>query len=377
MKSIYSIILFYTAFILCTSCKQEKQVLEITGILDGFTENAELTLIDDISSKTISSTQLKNGKFILTKALSNTPTPLRLLIKEGDNTSMISLFVANEKITIQGHKKDIPDKLQITGSPHQALKSALEKKTAFLNDTYDREIQSMIAQRQANTWNDSLQNVYWGKGGVFETIDNDILTITQEFIKENINTHYGLKVLNSNKNNFSKAFVANQLKQLQPEFEKTEYVQVINTFLANEPLRANDFLYDFEAENEEGKVVQFSDHFDNKKYVLLEFSSPHCGWCKKALPEIKKLASQKSNTLTIVTLNVENNKEDWIKTSNENNVQWESLWNKKGRNSDAFTKYRVAGTPTYVLFDHEGKMIKKWTGYDENLIPDIEKQLTS
>lgn len=378
MKSIYTILLFSCMFILCLSCKEEKQALEITAILTGFSENAEVTLIDGISSKTRVTTELKSGKFTLVDTLSKTPTSLRLLIKEKDNsTSMVSLFVGNEKITIKGDKKDFSNKLQIKGSLHQALKSTLEQETAFLNNKYDEEIQSMIVQRQANAWNDSLQTVYWGKGGVFETIDNDILSITQKFIEKNINTHYGLKVLNSNKNDLSKLFIENQLKKLQPEFKKTEYVQVINTFLAHKPLKTNDYLYDFEAENQEGEVVQFSDHFDNKKYVLLEFSSPHCGWCKKALPEIKKLANQKSTALTIVTLNVENDKDDWIKTSKENNVNWSSLWNKKGRNSDAFTKYRVAGTPTYVLFDQEGKMIKKWTGYDQYLIKDIKEHLTS
>lgn len=378
MKTIYTILFVLSIVFVCVSCKEEKQGFEIKAQVDGFAENAEITLIDGVSSKEISTTHLKNGAFIFSGYVSNTPTPLRILIKENDqNTSMTSLFIANEKITIQGAKKDFPDNLQITGSSHQALKTELAQKIASLNDQYDDEIQKMIAKRQANTWNDSLQTVYWGKNGVFETIDTNILTITKEFIEENINTYYGLKVLASHKNQLSKPFIETQLQQVQPLFKDTEYIHVIETFLNNEPLAKNDFLYDFEAENQKGEKVQFSDHFDSEKYVLLEFSSPHCGWCKKALPEIKKLANHKSTSLTIVTLNVENDKEDWIKTSEENQVNWASLWNKKGRNSDAFTKYRVAGTPTYVLFDQEGKMVKKWTGYDEHLIQDIKKQLTS
>ncbi|WP_299208869.1 TlpA disulfide reductase family protein [uncultured Dokdonia sp.] len=377
MKSMYSILFLFSLLLLNVSCEEEKQVFEITAQLDGFTENAVVTLIDGVSSKEIATTQIKNRAFVFSGYLSNTPTSLNILIKEDDhNTSITSLFIANEKINIQGDKKDFPDNLQILGSPHQALKTELAQKTTALNDSYDEEIQKMIAKRQANMWNDSLQTVYWGKNGVFETIDNEILAIKKEFIEENINTYYGLKVLASTKNNLSKAFITSQLQQLQPTYKETEYVHVIETFLNNEPLAKNDFLYDFEAENQEGQIVQFSDHFDSKKYVLLEFSSPHCGWCKKALPEIKKLANQKSTTLTIVTLNVENDKDDWIKTSKENKVNWTSLWNEKGRNSDAFTKYRVAGTPTYVLFNQEGKMIKKWTGYDENLIQDIEAHFT-
>lgn len=378
MKTIYTIIFVLSTVVMCLSCKEEKQVFEINAQLSGFEENATVTLIDGVSSKEISTTQIRNGAFLFSGHLSNTPTPLRIHIKEdAHNTSMTSLFIANEKITIQGDKKDFPDNLQIKGSPHQVLKTELAQKTASLNDRYDDEIQSMIAQRQANTWNDSLQTVYWGKNGVFEKIDNDILKITKEFIEENINTYYGLKVLASLKNNLSELFITAQLQQVQPKFKDTEYVHVIETFLNNEPLTKNDFLYDFEAENQKGEQVQFSDHFDSQKYVLLEFSSPHCGWCKKALPEIKKLANKKSTSLTIVTLNVENDKEDWIKTTKENHVNWSSLWNKKGRNSDAFTKYRVAGTPTYVLFDQEGKMLKKWTGYNEHLIQEIEEQLTS
>jgi thioredoxin-related protein len=100
------------------------------------------------------------------------------------------------------------------------------------------------------------------------------------------------------------------------------------------------------------------------------------GAAKTNVDEIKKLANEKSDNLKVVTFNVDKNKEDWLKTNKANKINWPSLWDKDGRFSETFTKYRVLGTPTYYLFDSKGKVVTKWTGFEKNTtVANIEKRI--
>lgn len=206
-------------------------------------------------------------------------------------------------------------------------------------------------------------------------IDKETSKIAEQFIADNINSHFALSQLVTNKNEFSKEFIQNQLDRLEPKFKETKYVKVLKTYLANKPLENGASFYNFKAEDENGKLVDFASLFNNKAFTLLEFYSSHCSWCKKALPEIKELEKAENEKLQVVTYNVDKSKKDWLKTTKSNGITWKTLWNENGRYSDAYTKYRIAGTPTYYLFNKQGKVLKKWTGYDDSLIADIRNSI--
>ena len=61
-----------------------------------------------------------------------------------------------------------------------------------------------------------------------------------------------------------------------------------------------------------------------------------------------------SDSLEIITVNIDNDKKDWIDKYKSNNLTWNSLYAKNGRYSNVYTKYHVYGTPTYYLFDQNG-----------------------
>lgn len=176
------------------------------------------------------------------------------------------------------------------------------------------------------------------------------------------------------KTEFSKGFIEKQLGNLNSDFKNSNYAQVLTTYLENEPLSKGGKFYNFTAENQVGESVEFSDFF-NTKYVLLEFYSPYCSWCIKALPEIKRLAQTNSDSLQIVTVNVDNNKADWLKKYKSNKISWTSLFDEQGRYSDVFTKYRVYATPTYYLFDKNGIVVNKWDGYDDLMVEQIVERI--
>lgn len=359
------------------SCQNKQNGFEISAQLEGFSEDSKVVLSDRESGKVLDSSFVKNGSFLFKGRFDATPTELSIVVSSPDRkeSKYTTLFIGNEDVRIVGNKKDFPAMLTIEGSIHQKLKSELEQKTEPYNVEYDNQIQKMIGIRQKGNWNDSLQTVYWGKGGVFNKIDSQILTIKKDFIERHRNSFFGIKLLNSLRNDMPKEYIVEQYDKVNPEFKATKYGKSLQTYCDNASLKNGDQFYNFTAENKNGKLVEFSSFFNDDRYVLLEFSSPHCGWCKKALPEIRKLADTKKESLKVITFNVDKDKEDWQKTNEENNVTWQSLWNKDGRYSESYIKYRVWATPTYYLFDSKGKVVTQLKGFDENMIASIEKQI--
>lgn len=358
------------------SCKERQNGFEISANLNGFPENSRI-LVSDLSNQILlDSTRLIDGKFVITGFLDNSPTMVNLVVLSKDKKASSSalIFIGNEKISITGNKADLAFGLQVEGSEYNKLKVELDNEVNPLYVRRSEKLQQMFTLRNEGKWNDSLQSAYWSKNGIIKQIDNDISKAREQFISKRINSHYALFILLMNKKKFTKEFIQEQLDKLNPKFSKTEYVNVLNTFLASKPLKKGDPFYNFTAENSKGETVDFASFFkNNKEFTLLEFYSPRCRWCKKALPEIKKLENSEKGKLQVITYNIEKNKEDWLKTTKLNGVTWTSLWNENGRYSNAYTKYGIRATPTYYLFDKQGHVLSQWNGYDEKLITSIKQ----
>ena len=368
---ISSLIIFFTA------CQKPKEHFTITADLSGFPENSKVVISNGTTGKVLDSTNLIENKFVSTGFIENPPVPISILIKPDNNneTAYSFIFVGNENVTISGNKNDFPDNLTVTGSKHHEFKTKLDNKVGPLNKERNKKLQKMFSLRQQGKWNDSLQNAYWSKeDGMITKIDSQTTQLTKDFIADNINSDYALSQLVIYKTDFSKTFIKEQLSNLNSNYKSSKYAKVLETFIENDPLEKGDEFYNFTAENQNGQNVKFSS-FLNDKYTLLEFHSPYCSWSLKALPEIKKLSNKMSDSLKIVTVNVDENKEDWLKEYKSNNISWTSLYDENGRYSDVYTKYHVFATPTYYLFDENGTVVEIWNGYNDNLIEQIEERI--
>ena len=120
----------------------------------------------------------------------------------------------------------------------------------------------------------------------------------------------------------------------------------------------------------EGKQSKLSDY--KGKYILLDFWSTGCGPCIMAMPEMKELAEEYKDRLTIISLSVDNEKA-WRIGSASHGFTWLNL-SDKPENSGIAAKYGVDGIPHYVIITADGTVSDTWIGYGKGSLRNKMKE---
>ncbi|MFY0672931.1 MAG: TlpA family protein disulfide reductase [Bacteroidia bacterium] len=98
---------------------------------------------------------------------------------------------------------------------------------------------------------------------------------------------------------------------------------------------------------------------EREKYQLLLFWDPHCGHCLKDVPEFARVYyKHRLSGFSVVAIYDQTDKKAWIEYIKEQDLTWlngADIERKGTLQQDIF----VAETPTTLLLDHQGKIIKK------------------
>lgn len=109
------------------------------------------------------------------------------------------------------------------------------------------------------------------------------------------------------------------------------------------------------------------------KYILLDFWGYSCSSCIAALPELKTIASDYKDTVTIISLFIDH-KSHWKDTFLNKGITWLNLSDNKGMSGIAL-QFGVRGIPHFVLIAPDGIIQTSWTGYGQGKIIERVKQL--
>jgi len=124
-------------------------------------------------------------------------------------------------------------------------------------------------------------------------------------------------------------------------------------------------LYDLE-----GKQSKLSDY--KGKFILLDFWSMGCGPCIMAMPEMKELAEEYKDQLTIISMSTDNEKA-WKIGSESHDFTWPNLSDRL-ENSGVAAKYGVGGIPHYTMISADGVVIDTWMGYGKGSLRNKMKE---
>lgn len=330
----------------CTLANAQNN-FKISGKLSGFQENALVKI--ERQNIVLDSCYLKNGSFQLNGSFEESPTPTHLIINNGEDFIYTSLFTGNEYITINAKIEDFPYDVKAVGSEYNVLNYENSQLEKDLNIQRKKLLNEMFALREQGKWNDSLQNAFWSTKeplGKVRIIDNQLEKLRDEFIDKNYNSYYGLYLMEIYKTELPKSKLQNYFDKLSPELKNTAYAKSVESHLKYPDLKVGEKYYDFSALEKNDKKRMFSEYFSNK-YVLLDFSTVYCGFCIQAIPDLERIKKDLNERLEIVTFYVDKSQKGFDGLTQKHNENWNILWDKKGRLSDTYAKYKVFGTPTF------------------------------
>ncbi|MEC4113028.1 TlpA family protein disulfide reductase [Myroides pelagicus] len=359
-----------TTLLFTPICAQE--MLHITGRIEGITDSIKLVLSSGEQKEVF---YTRDGKIEMSMYLNEAPAYVRLAATIGKDTKNAFFYLANETVNIEGTIDDFPLGIRAIGSEHDSLRYEHRQMTKDIERArrvYIDEYYKLLALGRDK---DSVNTVYLSDVepyGKISKLSKEIEVINERFIRQHINTDYGSRLLLGEVISYSDQKIKELYKLIRPEFYTNMNVALFKLYLDYKQLKEGNQYYDFTALDVNERQVKFSDYFKGK-YVLLDFSTYGCGYCQVAGPKTAKIATVLESKLTYVTYYVYGGKTDALKYYEEfKGSKGILLWNNNEGVDPITIKYRLAGTPDYILFSPEGKFLKAFSGMQKD---DFEQQL--
>lgn len=96
------------------------------------------------------------------------------------------------------------------------------------------------------------------------------------------------------------------------------------------------------------------------KYVLVDFWSSGCTWCRAETPDLKKTYEEfKNDNFTILGVSTDYHKDEWIKAIEEDKAYWNQLILPRDTRNETLKAYSIVAIPEILLVDPHGKIIAK------------------
>jgi thiol-disulfide isomerase/thioredoxin len=124
---------------------------------------------------------------------------------------------------------------------------------------------------------------------------------------------------------------------------------------------------DWELSDFDGRPHRLRDY--RGRVVVLDFWYKGCGWCIKAMPEIKQLAeAYKSKGVAVLGMNIDEEDEDALSVIRREHPAYATL---KARPAEKFYRSSDFGCPFFIVLDQTGRVRHVETGYS----PDLARRL--
>ena len=148
-------------------------------------------------------------------------------------------------------------------------------------------------------------------------------------------------------------------------FEKTK-----EKYGKKDVLKEGDMMADFELYDYDDKPHHLNEFLGKGKYTILVFSDLHCGWCQKSKPYLEKLYKQNKDKIEMITVS-DDKLSEW-KDKPNGEVSWHE-WNDHNLAREIRKKYDVLGNPTFFVINSEGKIVKKYVGFAEQVFDEMKE----
>ena len=126
---------------------------------------------------------------------------------------------------------------------------------------------------------------------------------------------------------------------------------------------------DWETKDLEGKTHSLKGY--RGKVVILDFWYRGCGWCIRAMPQIKELAGDfKGEPVVVLGMNTDRQEKDAKFVVDEMGLNYPTL-----KAEGLPEKYKVRGFPTLIIIDQDGKVADVHVGYSPKLREEVSRSV--
>ena len=136
------------------------------------------------------------------------------------------------------------------------------------------------------------------------------------------------------------------------------YARITNTLDQLEKCAVGSLAPEIEGVGPNGNPVKLSDF--KGKYVLVDFWSSGCHWCRLETPNLQKAYQTfKNKGFTILGVSSDFRKQDWLEAIEEDNSRWNQLLLPRESIREVMETYCIVGIPHIILVNPKGVIIAK------------------
>ncbi|WP_053976920.1 TlpA disulfide reductase family protein [Mangrovimonas xylaniphaga] len=320
-------LIFCFSLIILISCNKEKALepqFELIG-KTSFLENGEKVYLEynleqEFEDRIIiDSTVIENNSFQFTTKLPH--STLQSVIYTKDYKDAKKIWLENNEILFDASNSVFRNAI-VTGSETQNLASNIDSLSYSMTD---------------------------------EQVDSLKLSFIKNHPKSTLSAFY----LSKNITGIKKQDVINLYNSFSDSVKQSEYGQLIAQFIElNKNLKIGDNFVDFEMESPNSEKIKLSDF--KGKVLLLDFWASWCGGCRKTHPDLVKVYNEyKDKGFEIISISLDNKKDNWIKAIEQDSLTWIHLSDLKGTHNLAKLAYGISAVPDNYLVDVNGKIISR------------------
>lgn len=351
MKNFALIALSISLFFACNTSEKRAEQYSINGTVNGLDKGVVyLQKIQDGDLVKVDSAGFSEGSFQLAGSV---PSPEVHYLSFKDHKGSARFFLENSKIEIKAFIDNLKQ-LSVKGSNSQNAYENYQSQTA----QFDNRMQDVYKKWKKAT-EEGNKILVSNLDSAYGAIQDDKKAYMLSYALENNKSAVAPYIVYSNAYQLNLEELDNVTTNLDPVLDQNVYAKKLKKRVKTlKRVAVGKPAIDFTMKDTTGKPMSLSDL--SGQYVLVDFWAAWCGPCRRENPNVVEAYQQHhKDGFTVLGVSFDDNKEDWIKAIEKDNLTWHHVSDLQGWGNAAGKLYGVRSIPANVLLNPKQVIIEK------------------